>query len=54
MQRWVSPMEQMTAVTFYGRCIALVMLVIWSRFLFGYDYRDGEIGGSSTMHCIRN
>ena len=45
------PMDEMTATTFYGRCIALLMLVIWSWFLFGYDYRDGEIG-ESFMHDI--
>lgn len=45
------PLEKMDAMTFYGRCIALVLLVIWSWFLFGYDYRDGEIG-TSFMHNI--
>jgi len=45
------PMDEMTAVTFYGRCIAFLMLVTWSWFLFGYDYRDGEIG-ESFMHDI--
>ncbi len=41
----------MDTVTFYGRCAALILLVIWSWFLFGYDYRDGEIG-ASFMHDI--
>jgi hypothetical protein len=45
------PMDEMTAATFYGRCIAFLMLVTWSWFLFGYDYRDGEIG-ESFMHDI--
>jgi hypothetical protein len=45
------PMDEMTAATFYGRCIALLLLAIWSWFLFGYDYRDGEIG-ESFMHDI--
>ncbi len=45
------PLEKMDAITFYGRSIVLALLVIWSWFLFGYDYRDGEIGGS-FMHNI--
>lgn len=45
------PIENMDALTFYGRCSALVLLAIWSWFLFGYDYRDGETGGS-FMHDI--
>ncbi len=45
------PIKNMNAMTFYGRCIALVLLAIWSWFLFGYDYRDGEMGGS-FMHAI--
>ena len=45
------PIENMDAMTFYGRCIAFVLLAVWSWFLFGYDYRDGEIGGS-FMHDI--
>lgn len=47
----LQPLAQMDAVTFYGRCAALILLVIWSWFLFGYDYRDGEIG-TSFMHDI--
>ena len=38
-------------MTFYGRCAALALLAVWSWFLFGYDYRDGEIG-ASFMHDI--
>ena len=38
-------------MTFYGRCIVLALLAIWSWLLFGYDYRDGEIN-SSFMHHI--
>ena len=49
--RLFSPLESMDAMTFYGRCIAFLLLVVWSWFLFGYDYRDGEIGGS-FMHDI--
>jgi hypothetical protein len=45
------PLEEMNEMTFYGRCIALLLLGIWSWFLFGYDYRDGEIA-TSFMHNI--
>ena len=45
------PLDKMDEMTFYGRCLALVLLVIWSWFLFEYDYRDGEIG-TSFMHNI--
>jgi hypothetical protein len=45
------PIEHMGALTYYGRCIAFVSLALWSWLLFGYDYRDGEIGGS-FMHDI--
>ena len=45
------PLEKMDAMTFYGRCIVLALLAIWSWFLFGYDYRTGEIG-TSFMHNI--
>ena len=45
------PLEKMDAMTFYGRCAALALLAVWSWFLFGYDYRDGEIG-ASFMHDI--
>ena len=47
----LQPLEQMDAMTFCGRSIVLVLLAIWSWFLFGYDYRDGEIG-TSFMHNI--
>lgn len=47
----LQPLAQMDAVTLYGRFAALILLVIWSWFLFGYDYRDGEIG-TSFMHDI--
>jgi len=46
-----NPLEKMDAMTFYGRCIALLFLAAWSWFLFGYDYRYGEIG-TSFMHDI--
>ena len=45
------PLEKMDAMTFYGRSVVLVLLAIWSWFLFGYDYRTGEMG-SSFMHNI--
>lgn len=45
------PLDKMDSITFYGRCIALALLAIWSWFLFGYDYRSGEIG-MSFMHNI--
>jgi hypothetical protein len=44
-------MENMDDTTFYGRCVAWMLLSVWSWFLFGYDYRDGEIN-SSFMHNI--
>ncbi|MEO8332235.1 MAG: hypothetical protein ABI479_07350 [Gallionella sp.] len=47
----LKPLEKMDAMTFYGRCISLALLAIWSWFLFGYDYRNGEIG-TSFMHDI--
>ena len=45
------PVEKMDAMVFYGRCIVLALLALWSWYLFGYDYRDGEIG-ASFMHNI--
>lgn len=45
------PMEKMTASAFYGRCLALLLLAVWSGFLIACDYRDGEIFGS-FMHAI--
>lgn len=45
------PLEKIDAMTYYGRCIVLALLAIWSWFLFGYDYRTGEMG-SSFMHNI--
>lgn len=45
------PLEDMDEMTFYGRCITLALLAIWSWSLFGYDYRDGEIA-TSFMHNI--
>jgi hypothetical protein len=47
----LKPMGKMDKPTFYGRCIALALLALWSWFLFAYDYRIGEIGGS-FMHNI--
>lgn len=45
------PLEKIDALAFYGRLATLVLLAIWSWFLFGYDYRYGEINGS-FMHNI--
>lgn len=45
------PREQMDELSFYGRCLLLVLLTGWSWKLFAYDYRSGEIGGS-FMHNI--
>lgn len=47
----LQPLDKMDSVTFYGRCATLAGLAVWSMFLFGYDYRTGEIG-SSFMHDI--
>jgi hypothetical protein len=47
----LQPMDKMDSATFYGRCAALASLAVWSVYLFGYDYRSGEIG-SSFMHDI--
>lgn len=45
------PLEKIGSSTYYGRCLALFLLVCWSFYLVGYDYRDGEIFGS-FMHGI--
>lgn len=45
------PLEKMDEGSFYGRCVVFILLAVWSWFLFGYDYRDGEINGS-FMHNI--
>ncbi len=45
------PMDRMDVASFYGRSAALALLAIWSWFLFGYDYRNGEIS-TSFMHNI--
>jgi hypothetical protein len=47
----LNPLEKMDSAAFYGRCVALLLLTWWSWYLIGYDYRDGEIGGS-FMHNI--
>ena len=47
----LKPMDKMDSATFYGRCVALAGLAVWSIFLFRYDYRTGEMG-SSFMHDI--
>jgi hypothetical protein len=45
------PLDKLDEMSFYGRCAVLVLLAVWSWFLIGYDYRNGEIGGS-FMHNI--
>ena len=50
-QDFLKPKEQMDELSFYGRCLLLVLLAWWSWRLFTYDYRTGEIGGS-FMHNI--
>jgi len=45
------PLEKMDSATLYGRCVVLLLFAYWSLYLIGYDYRDGEIGGS-FMHNI--
>jgi len=47
----LEPLARLDAVSFYGRCIALALLTLWSGFLYAYDYQDGEIG-MSFMHII--
>ncbi len=47
----LKPLAQIDEPTFYGRCLVLLLLAIWSWLLIGYDYRDGEIG-ASFMHNI--
>jgi hypothetical protein len=47
----LNPLEKMDSHTFYGRCVVLLLFAWWSWYLIGYDYRDGEIGGS-FMHNI--
>ena len=51
MQDFLTPKEQIDKLSFYGRCLLLVLLAWWSWKLFAYDYRSGEIGGS-FMHNI--
>lgn len=45
------PPEVLDATSFYGRVAGFLLLVIWSWFLFGYDYRYYEIN-ASFMHNI--
>jgi hypothetical protein len=47
----LAPREQMDALSFYGRATALVLLAVWSWFLFGDDYRTAEIN-DSFLHNI--
>ncbi len=48
---WFSPMPAMDPTAFYGRCLAWVLLSIWSWSLIRADYTDGEIF-DSFMHNI--
>jgi hypothetical protein len=41
----------MDSTVFFGRGFVLLLLVWWSWYLVGYDYRDGEIS-ESFMHNI--
>lgn len=47
----LQPMNRIDSMSFYGRCIVLAFLAVWSWFLFGYDYRIGAIN-MSFMHNI--
>lgn len=47
----LAPLDEIGSTSFYGRVVAFVMLASWSRVLFSYDYRDGEMG-SSFMHLV--
>jgi hypothetical protein len=47
----LKPLDNVDVPTFYGRCLVLGLLGLWGCFLFTYDYRIGEIGGS-FMHNI--
>lgn len=47
----LEPLDRLNPLFFYGRCLVLVLLAIWSWSLFGYDYRTGEIN-TSFMHNI--
>jgi hypothetical protein len=47
----LQPIEKMDSVSFYGRCVALALLVLWSWFLINYDYPTAEIN-TSFMHNI--
>ena len=47
----LQPLEKIDGISFYGRCAALALLVLWSGFLIGYDYRYAEIN-QSFMHDI--
>lgn len=47
----LSPLPTQAPVSFYARCVILLLLTLWSFTLFGYDYQDGEFG-TSFMHLI--
>lgn len=47
----LAPREKMDPLSFYGRIAALVLIAVWSWFLFGYDYRTAEIN-ESFLHNI--
>ncbi len=48
----LAPRERMDSLSFYGRIMALVLLAVWSGFLFGYDYRTAEINGSFFHNIV--
>ncbi|BAU49127.1 hypothetical protein SVA_2579 [Sulfurifustis variabilis] len=47
----LDPLDRLHPAYFYGRCLALLLLAVWSWRLYGYDYRYAEINGS-FMHNI--
>jgi len=51
LQTLLQPKPDLDTTSFYGRCVALLMLSWWSWSLIRADYRDGEIF-DSFMHNI--
>ena len=47
----LTPLDKLDPLFFYGRCMTLVLLALWSWKLIGYDYAVGEMG-ASFMHNI--
>lgn len=48
----LAPREQMDSLSFHGRSLALALLMLWSGFLFGYDYRTAEINASFFHNIV--